>query len=280
MDFFTTISEIKDISPELDASTPIFSLERSFAIARSKITEIIGQDVYQVLKSDITKLPEALSALKSSLVNFMMNEHIVFSEAAKVKEKKMFKYEYDQVRGKYIDYGYVYLDVLINELELSALPEWNNSEQKQSIGKLLITASDLRELGGIDSKYFYFRTRNIIRDIADDEISPRYTKEKIDSMDERTLRLLKRATVYFVLSRVIREFDYGELPRPLRSSLQSEFSGGNSFDKDDLSRIAETYKSRAVDVLSRLEIKTKILNTPSDALPLTPGDKFYISNTH
>lgn len=280
MDFFKTISEIKDFAPELDAATPIVSLERSFALARSKVVEIIGMDVYLSLKSDTGSLPEAIKALKSSLANFMMHEHIVFFEAGKVKEKKMFKYEYDQVRGKYIDYGYTYLDVLINELEYANVPEWRDSEQKRSIEKLLISASDLRELGGIDSKYFYFRIRNIIRDVADDEIAPRYSQEKMDAMDERTLRLTKRATVCFVLSRVICEFDYGELPRPLRSSLQSEFSGGNSFDKEDLTRIAETYKSRAVDILSQLEISSRTFNVPADTFPITENDKFYIPQSH
>lgn len=274
MDFFYTIAEIKGYVPELDAETPLLSLERSFTIARSKVVEIIGKDVYELLRLDKIKLPEVSKALKSALANFMLYEHIVFSEAGKVKEKKMFKYEYEQVRAKYVDYGYSYLDVVITELDNNDVKEWQESAQKQAISKLFITSTDFCELGGIDNRYFFFRIRNVIRDVTDDEIYPRYTPEKITNMDDRGVRLLKRATVYFTLARVIQEYDYLELPRPLRSSLQSEYSGNNGLDKEDLKRISDSYRSRALDLLDRLEVKNRI--HPEDNSPLTEDDKFYL----
>lgn len=274
MEFFYTISEIKGFVPELDAETPLSSLERSFTIAKSKVIEIIGTDVYELLHMETFKQPEVSKALKSALANFMMYEHTVFSEAVKAKEKKMFKYEYEQVRAKYIDYGYSYLDVVVNLLEKQNVKEWQESEQKQAIGKLFITATDLSELGGIDSRYFFFRIRNIIRDVTDDEIYPRYTPAKIAGMDDRGIRLLKRATVYFTLARVIQEYDYLELPRPLRSSLQSEYSGNNGFNTDDLKRISDDYRSRALDIFARLEVKNRV--HPADNSPLTEDDKFYL----
>lgn len=274
MEFFYTISEIKGFVPELDAETPLSSLERSFTIAKSKVIEIIGTDVYELLHMETFKQPEVSKALKSALANFMMYEHTVFSEAVKIKEKKMFKYEYEQVRAKYIDYGYSYLDVVVNLLEKQNVKEWQESEQKQAIGKLFITATDLSELGGIDSRYFFFRIRNIIRDVTDDEIYPRYTPAKIAGMDDRGIRLLKRATVYFTLARVIQEYDYLELPRPLRSSLQSEYSGNNGFNTDDLKRISDNYRSRALDIFARLEVKNRV--HPADNSPLTEDDKFYL----
>lgn len=274
MEFFYTISEIKGFVPELDAETPLSSLERSFTIAKSKVIEIIGTDVYELLHMETFKQPEVSKALKSALANFMMYEHTVFSEAVKAKEKKMFKYEYEQVRAKYIDYGYSYLDVVVNLLEKQNVKEWQESEQKQAIGKLFITATDLSELGGIDSRYFFFRIRNIIRDVTDDEIYPRYTPAKIAGMDDRGIRLLKRATVYFTLARVIQEYDYLELPRPLRSSLQSEYSGNNGFNTDDLKRISDDYRSRALDIFARLEVKNRV--HPADNTPLTEDDKFYL----
>lgn len=274
MEFFYTISEIKGFVPELDAETPLSSLERSFTIAKSKVIEIIGTDVYELLHMETFKQPEVSKALKSALANFMMYEHTVFSEAVKAKEKKMFKYEYEQVRAKYIDYGYSYLNVVVNLLEKQNVKEWQESEQKQAIGKLFITATDLSELGGIDSRYFFFRIRNIIRDVTDDEIYPRYTPAKIAGMDGRGIRLLKRATVYFTLARVIREYDYLELPRPLRSSLQSEYSGNNGFNTDDLKRISDDYRSRALNLFTRLEVKNRV--HPADNSPLTEDDKFYL----
>ena len=97
MDLFNDISEIKELAPELDVSTPMQNLERGFTIARSKVIEVIGSDVYNKIT---TEPGDMQRCLKSSLVNFMMNENIVFSEAGKEKDKKMFKYEYEQVRGK------------------------------------------------------------------------------------------------------------------------------------------------------------------------------------
>ena len=91
MDLFNDISEIKEFAPELDVSTPMQNLERGFTIARSKVIEVIGTDVYNKIT---TEPGDMQRCLKSSLVNFMMNENIVFSEAGKEKDKKMFKYEY------------------------------------------------------------------------------------------------------------------------------------------------------------------------------------------
>lgn len=274
MDLFNDISEIKEFAPELDVSTPMQNLERGFTIARSKVIEVIGTDVYNKIT---TEPGDMQRCLKSSLVNFMMNENIVFSEAGKEKDKKMFKYEYEQVRGKYIDYGYSYLDELIALLENSDMEEWENSEQKKSLEKLLITAAEMRELSGLDSMYFFFRIRNIIRDVADDEIFPRYQMVRINDFDERTRRILKRALVNLTLARVIKTFDFFELPRPLRSTLQSEFSGSTSM-KDDLLCVSESYHDTGIDLLARLEIKRTGSNTITDNEPLSENDKFYFAN--
>ena len=274
MDLFNDISEIKELAPELDVSTPMQNLERGFTIARSKVIEVIGSDVYNKIT---TEPGDMQRCLKSSLVNFMMNENIVFSEAGKEKDKKMFKYEYEQVRGKYIDYGYSYLDELIALLENNDMEEWKNSEQKKSLEKLLITAAEMRELSVLDSMYFFFRIRNIIRDVADDEIFPRYQMVRINDFDERTRRILKRALVNLTLARVIKTFDFLELPRPLRSTLQSEFSGTGSL-KEDLLRVSETYYNTGIDLLSRLEIARTGDNVIVDEDPISEEDKFYFAN--
>ncbi len=271
MDFFDNIAGIQALVPEIDAATKMVTLERSFTIARNRVTEITGTAVYNFVRDKGND--SLVLSLKSCLVNFMMYEHVTFSEAGRQKEKKMFKYEYEQVREKYIDYGYSYLDELLNGLE--GVKEWEASEQKKSIGKLLVSATDMKGLSGFDSMYFYFRIRNIIRDVADDEIYPQYPPEKIRMMDESTCRRLKRATVYFSLARAICEYDYCELPRPLRSSLQSEYASGSN-SREDLSRIADTYRNRALDLMGKVDFKQHPATYIEDRNPITEKDKFYL----
>lgn len=235
IDFFDSIDEFRCFAPGVEASLMLDSLYPSFLPAKSKIQDVVTTNVYYAIMEDLSSgsqshLP-AIMAIKSAIANYTMYKYSIFDAISKNgSEKKLYKYQLEEIKEEYITLFWASMDELLRYLENNKdLGKWIDSDQhKEVVGLPVKNAKEFNNYFGIDnSPYFFSKIQFLIKKINLDQIIPRVGD--IASLSNPKLAdKCKRALCSHVMADAVMLFDITELPKSIRNDVAHEFTKGGT----------------------------------------------------
>ena len=231
IDFFNSIDELQQYAPGVESSLQLQTLLPSYLTARQAIISVVTQKVWNELVAE-TENEDLLAVVRIAVANRIMYEHQIFLATEKNNtDQKMYKYQYEEIKDKYITLYWSAMDSLLSYLDgNSGYGEWGKSEgylQRQSL--LVKSAAEFNFYFGIDSSpYFFSKVQFLIRKTTDDHIKPRVGKLEDVKPDSDFGKKVLRALCYHVMAQAVQLFDLTELPKSIRNDITHEFSKSGS----------------------------------------------------
>jgi hypothetical protein len=212
------IEDIQHYAPDVPSNMNLESLTASFQNAYLRIANVIGETF---LDSSL-----ALEALKNmaqgALANYTIYEQAPFIFKGR---DKVYKYQYEELKEKYITNAWSFINALINALDAGDSPEWKQSECYLSRQNLLFrNQNDFDTYYAIDkSAYFFSKIVFLIREESLKYTPKRITLEKLNEKPNLADKL-KYRVAYRVMARAVIQFDISELPKSIRNDINHEFT--------------------------------------------------------
>jgi len=229
IDFFNSISELQQYAPGVESALSLQTLLPSYLTTRQAIVSVVTQKVWDKLVAETESL---LAVVRTAVANRIMYEHQIFLATDKNNtDRKMYKYQYEEIKDKYITLYWSAMDSLLSYLdEHRWYGKWGKSEgylQRQSLP--IKSASEFNFYFGIDSSpYFFSKVQFLIRKTTDDHIKPRVGNLDDVRLDSDFGKKVLRALCYHVMVQAVQLFDLTELPKSIRNDITHEFSKSGS----------------------------------------------------
>lgn len=220
---FTDTADLGSYAQLIDNSIEFDTLNSSFRCTTDIIIDTITKDVFDLIKVPTS---DAHSFLKSAIANYVMADHLIFLSAKKNgSDQKLYKYQYEEIKEKYITLFWKAMDAILTYLDANpTIGKWEDSEVYKERKELFIMdAKDFDYFYGIaNSQYFFTKVIFLIRKVQIDSIIPRLGE--IDKIPENLKDIAKRALCFEVMAEAIKKFDATELPKSIRNDIAHEFS--------------------------------------------------------
>lgn len=235
IDFFDSIDEFRSFSPGVEASLMLDSLYPSFLTAKSKIQDVITVKVYDAILEDLSSGTQshrpAIMAIKSAIANYTMYKYSIFDAISKNgSEKKLYKYQLEEIKEEYITLFWASMDEMLRYLDLHRdIGQWDSSNQCKEVAALPVkNAKEFNSYFGIDnSPYFFSKIQFLINKINQDQIIPRVGD--ISSLTSQKLKeRCKRVLCSHAMAEAVMLFDITELPKSIRNDVAHEFTKGGT----------------------------------------------------
>jgi len=231
VDFFDSISELQQYAPGVEASLKLNTLLPSYLTTRQAIISVVTKDVWDALLAEKGNL-DLLAIVRTALANRIMYEHQIFLATDKNNtDRKLYKYQYEELKDKYITLYWSAMDNLLGYLDAnSEYGGWKDSEGYKQRQLLLVkSAAEFNFYFGIDSSpYFFSKVQFLIRKTTDDHVKPRVGKLEDVKADSDFGKKVLRVLCYHVMAQAVQLFDLTELPKSIRNDITHEFSKSGS----------------------------------------------------
>ncbi|MPL74350.1 hypothetical protein SDC9_20222 [bioreactor metagenome] len=235
IDFFDSTDDLRAFAPGVDGSLLLESLYPSFLHTKTKIINVISRKVYDAIldiyPTPDSELQKVVFALKTAIANYTMYKYSIFDAVSKNgSEKKLYKYQLEEIKEEYITLFWSSMDELLNYLdERKDFGGWDTTNQfKEREGLVIKDAVEFNSFFGIDySSYFFTKILFLIKKLNQDEIVPR-VGDIASITNQRLKDKCKRALCSHVMADAVMLFDITELPKSIRNDVAHEFTKGGT----------------------------------------------------
>lgn len=269
-DFFTNIGDFREhvISDEVPAATPIGDLDHAFRQPELLLINLISQGTYTSLKDyynrtegdAVSEKDTAVGYIQGALANLVAQKLFILN-AADRNERKMYRYQEDQILDLRIENAWANLDLLLNHMEkyISKFAGYTDTQNYKIREELIIkSATEFSRWYGINnSAYFFNRCTPKILEVQDRYILP--TIDTVDNLtgNDKLERVTKRAIVYLTMARVAIDFEFTDLPKPIRADIVKERAGSKGKENEVKLMLSRRFELEAGKYLSQIDLEMK-----------------------
>lgn len=269
IDFFNFTTEIRQFAPQVKTDTKINEFEPYLRPQKQRIIRAIGQETYDQILDDYTNqfvdpvLRKGWEYMQAALANFMAIPYFKFdAQERNNTDNNLFRYQETAQLEEYLENAWTEMDNLLEHLEANptAYPDYQLTDMFTERENLFIKdAYQFQKYYGSNaykSAYFYNSTIFLQKEIQMDELDSRFSDWKTTATADEKL-LIGKIIAYKTMSKVCMQFDYTEMPKPLRGTIMSDIDtrkGKGSITEVDIKKeLAEMLDAEARRYMFKLE---------------------------
>lgn len=283
VNFFEDIKDLKEVAPGLDSNS-LTTLLPAYERASIKIKKVITDTVWAQLLAAYVKNTDsdtetnpteeettAIEFIQGALGNLIAFHDVMFKVISKKQENQSYyKYELQMIRESYLDNFSIYMDLLLDYLDLKApvsvpeegeeaeaskFPTWVDSDtykMRQSL--ILKNADDFNSVfptGG--SSYFFSMIVPLQNQVIESELIPR---KALADMPSELAKTVKYFVAYRTMAKAAMLVDYADLPQSLRQKLYVDESKKKHQETETTAeRYANQFNKEADSYLNKIDLK-------------------------
>lgn len=296
VDFFEHTTDIRKFAPQIKTDTKIEEFEPYQRPQKQKIIRLIGQETYdQILDDYINQwvnpvLQAGWEFMQAALANMMAIPYFKFdAQERNNTDNNLFRYQENAQIEEYLENAWTELDNLLEHLEANPTeyPDYQLTDTFTERANLFIKDGyQFQKYYGSNaykSAYFYNSTVFLQKEIQKDQLDSRY-EDWIQTTDADEKYLIGKIIAYSVMAMVCKQFDYTEMPKPLRGTIYSDIdtrkAKGMVTENDIKMALADDLDSRARKFIMELEnARNTSRNDGEFVVPEnlnSPDDKSYL----
>lgn len=296
LDFFEYTTDIRQFAPQVKTDTKIEEFKAYERPQKQKIIRLIGKETYDLLKTEYDGnstnpvYVEGIEYLQAAMANMMAIPYFKFdAQERNNTDNNLFRYQENAQIEEYLENYWTELDNLLELLEKypTEYPDYQNTDSFKLRETLYLkNGFDFQKYYGSNaykSAYFYNSTVFLQQEVQKDELDSRFP-DWIQSTEENELYLIGKIIAYGVMKQVCIQFDYTEMPKPLRGSVMSDIDTRKS--KGDKEETIQMRLANEFDSIMRkymLELENQLNEERNDGTFEVPSnlntsnDKFYLT---
>lgn len=268
IDFFNYTTEIRQFAPQVKTDTKINEFEPYLRPQKQRIIRAIGQETYDQILNDYNNqfvdaiLRKGWEYMQAALANFMAIPYFKFdAQERKNTDNDLYRYQETAQLEEYLENAWTEMDNLLEHLEANptAYPDYQLTDMFTERENLFIkNAYQFQKYYGSNaykSAYFYNSTIFLQKEIQMDELDSRFSDWKTTATADEKL-LIGKIIAYKTMSKVCMQFDYTEMPKPLRGTIMSDIDtrkGKGTSEVDVKKELAEMLDAEARRYMFKLE---------------------------
>lgn len=234
IDFFNYTTDIRKYAPQMKTDSKIDEFQPYIRPKKQIIIRLIGQDTYTKIKTDFDDatsdpiLVLGIEYMQASLANLMAVPYFKFdAQERNNTENNLFRYQENAQIEEYIENSWTELDNLLEHLEANptVYTDYQSTDTFAERENLYFKSGyDFQKYYGSQaykSAYFYNSTIFLQKEVQKDELDSRYPDWKITTDPDR-LYLIGKIIAYATIKLALEQFDFTELPKPLRGTILSD----------------------------------------------------------
>lgn len=234
IDFFELAEDIKKFAPQVKSDTKIDEFLPYLRPQKQRIIRTIGQETYDQILDDYNNqyvdaiLRQGWEYMQAALANFMAIPYFKFdAQERNNTDNNLYRYQETAQLEEYLENAWTEMDNLLEHLEANptAYPDYQLTDMFAERSNLFIKdAYQFQKYYGSNaykSAYFYNATIFIQKEVQTDELDSRFEGWK-ESSDEKEKLLIGKIIAYKTMSIVCVQFDYTEMPKPLRAAIMAD----------------------------------------------------------
>lgn len=287
---FDTFADMWPYVSQLDVSFDIDRLHSRLLLAKKDIENVIGAETYKLVNDyfweeptehespTTAQLDELLSHLQGAMANFTIYRQYIWMvmkvSADGVTQRSGDEYKpvsqsmSQEAKKDLIDSATMFMDDLITFLDanIADFPTWGAVRETKPALKLFSNVNEFNRYTNYKSTpYFFELLYQIIDEIERDKVASRF--QTLAELDDTIKYNLRKAVAYDAMSEAVFQFDYQNLPEPIRQDIDKpNATKDSSFVKD---RLRKHYAEKAATFYeSATELNVEKQNTGLETDPV------------